>query len=60
MDRYLLLIAIALVGCSGSSRDTIGVRVSGTVLDSQNKIPIAGARITVLCWYHRPWDKLIT
>lgn len=33
------------------------ISLKGCVTDSVNKVPIPGAKVTLLCWYHAGWDK---
>ncbi|MBE7169525.1 MAG: hypothetical protein INR73_02995 [Williamsia sp.] len=33
------------------------INVKGCVTDSATRMPMADAKITLLCWYHAGWDK---
>lgn len=50
-------IVLLVVSCKENNMNKKEITVSGCVTDSYNKVPIPGARVTLLCWYRAGWDK---
>ena len=60
MRNFCLTLYAFLLLASSCNEDAMNKKeiiVKGRVTDNITKIPIAGARVTVLCWYHAGWDK---
>lgn len=58
--RTLCLIVCAclfVVGCNENGMNKKVINVQGCVTDCINGTPVAGAKVTLLCWYHAGWDK---
>ena len=56
--RYLLYFMLfILFSCTENAMNQKNISVKGLVADSITRMPIANARVTILCWYHAGWDK---
>jgi hypothetical protein len=51
------ILLITVVSCNEHAMNKKGINVKGCIIDSTTRMPIADAKITLLCWYHAGWDK---
>ena len=51
------ILLIIIVGCNENTMNEKEINIKGCVIDSITKMPVADAKITLLCWYHAGWDK---
>lgn len=54
---YITFCIFIVLGCNEYATNKKEISVRGCVIDSTTKMPIADAKITLLCWYHAGWDK---
>lgn len=53
----LCMLLLIVVSCNEHAMNKKEINIKGCVTDNTTKIPIANAKVTLLCWYHAGWDK---
>lgn len=53
----LCMLLLIVFSCNEHAMNKKEINVTGCVTDKITKMPIADAKVTLLCWYHAGWDK---